>query len=253
MKRVFDPQEPELMDRPQPVSAELKKDLANLVSLNRYFGSHRIVRRFLAGWLERGCSYRVLDLATGSGDIPRLMLDWARPRDIRLKIDAIDANPATLEIARELSSEYPEIDYVRGDARSFEAGESYDLVCCSLALHHFTEADAVRVLRRCREASHRFSLVTDLERSWSTTLGVWAVTEFIYREPMTRADGRASAERAFSFAELRDLAEAAGWSDFCQARFLFCRQALWLDREIPSAVSADELPIQPGLSLPAEA
>jgi SAM-dependent methyltransferase len=253
MKRVFDPQQPELMDRPQPVSPELEKDLENLVSLNRYFGSHRIVRRFLSGWLERGCSYRVLDLATGSGDIPRLMVDWARSRDIRLKIDAVDAHPSTLEIARKLSTDYPEIDFVRGDARTFEDGGTYDLVCCSLALHHFTEEDAVRVLRRCRELSHRFSLVTDLERSWSTKIGVWAVTEFLYRDPMTRADGRTSAERAFTLGELHDLAEAAGWRDFCQTRFLFCRQALWLDRETLSIIPTVEVPMQPGLSLPAEA
>ena len=28
------------------------------------------------------------------------------------------------------------------------------------------------------------------------------------------------------------LAEAAGWQDFGPARFLFCRQALWLDQRI---------------------
>ena len=38
MKRVFDPQDPELMDRPQPVTPALEADLRNLVSLNRWFG-----------------------------------------------------------------------------------------------------------------------------------------------------------------------------------------------------------------------
>ncbi len=38
MKRQFDPAEPELMDRPQPVSAELERDLKNLRQLNRWFG-----------------------------------------------------------------------------------------------------------------------------------------------------------------------------------------------------------------------
>jgi 2-polyprenyl-3-methyl-5-hydroxy-6-metoxy-1,4-benzoquinol methylase len=219
------------MDRPQPVSAELEKDLQNLVALNRYFGSHRIVRHFLSRWLVEDRSYRVLDLATGSGDIPRLIVDWARQQGLTVQVDAVDANSATLEIARQHSAGYPEITFLRGDARHFESSESYDLVCCSLALHHFTEEDAVRVLRCCRGLSHRYTLVTDLERSWSTTAGVWAVTQFLFREPMTRYDGRVSAERAFSFAEMRALAEAAGWQDFCHARFLFCRQALWLDQE----------------------
>ena len=114
MNRAFDPDDPELMDRPQPVSPELEADLINLASLNRHFGSHRLVRRFLASWLQRDRSYRVLDLCTGAGDIPRMMLDWARPRGITLRIDAVDANAATLEIAGRHSTAYPEINYVRG-------------------------------------------------------------------------------------------------------------------------------------------
>ena len=247
MNRAFDPDDPELMDRPQPVSPELEADLINLASLNRHFGSHRLVRRFLASWLQRDRSYRVLDLCTGAGDIPRMMLDWARPRGITLRIDAVDANAATIEIAGKHSTAYPEINYVRGDVLTYESANSYDLVTCSLALHHFSEANAVRLLRRCRELSHRFVLVADLERHAATTLAVWLLTALVYREPMTQHDGRVSAQRAFSFREMRALAEQAGWRDFGHARFAFCRQALWLDGrdlgEIPiEAVMDDGLP-----------
>jgi SAM-dependent methyltransferase len=248
MKRAFNPDEPELMDRPQPVSEELETDLLNLASLNRHFGSHRLVRSFLSRWLGPGSSYRVLDLATGAGDLPRMMVDWARTRDITLRIDAVDANPSTLEIARKHSAGYPEVQFLRGNVLTFETKETYDLVCCSLALHHFSDRDAARLLRACREHSHRFVLVSDLERSLATLAGVYALTALIYREPMTQFDGRLSARRAFSFAEFRNLAEAAGWHDFGHARFLFCRQALWLDSrqlgDIPevSVALGDEMP-----------
>jgi len=243
MSRAFDPNDPELMDREQPVSPELEKDLANLVSLNRCFGSHRLVRRFLREWLQPERCYRVLDLCTGAGDLPRVMVDWARPRGITLRIDAVDANAATLEIAKADSAGYPEISFLRGNALTHASSQSYDLVTCSLALHHFSEEDAARLLRRARELSSRFVLVADLERCAMTTFGVWLVTEFFYREPMTRHDGRVSAQRAFSFPEMRALAEGAGWRDFGHARFLFCRQALWLDSrdfaEIPLTAVID--------------
>src|SRR5213083_1249576 len=112
MKRIFNPDEPELMDRPQPVSAELETDLLNLVSLNRHFGSHRLVRNFLSRWFTPNRSYSVLDLATGAGDIPRVIADWAREQDISIRIDAVDANPSTLEIAQKHSASYPEIRYL---------------------------------------------------------------------------------------------------------------------------------------------
>jgi len=59
------------MDRPQPVSPALISDLENLRTLNHYFGSYRLIRFFLRRWIHRGDKLRILDLATGSGDIPR--------------------------------------------------------------------------------------------------------------------------------------------------------------------------------------
>jgi 2-polyprenyl-3-methyl-5-hydroxy-6-metoxy-1,4-benzoquinol methylase len=245
MKRVFDPQEPELMDRPQPVTPELEAYMRNLVSFNRHFGSYRLVRKFLAQWLVPDRCYRVLDLCTGVGDIPRMMIDWARAAGVTLRIDAIDASDSTLELGRRGSEAYPEIQFARGNALTFETRATYDLVTCSLALHHFSNEDAVLLLRRCRDLSHRFVLVSDLERSWKGMAGVRLLTALFYRLPMTRADAKTSMQRAFSFAELRALAEAADWENFGHLRFLFCRQAIWLDErttaEIPAEAAVSEV------------
>src|SRR2546423_11952207 len=108
MKRSFDPAEPELMDRPQPVSAELEADLRNLRQLNRYFGSYRLIEHFLRRWIQPQSRMRILDLATGSGDIPRLIVDHARKVGATMAVDAVDQQPSTLEIARSLSSDHPE-------------------------------------------------------------------------------------------------------------------------------------------------
>ncbi|MEY2519549.1 MAG: hypothetical protein QOF24_1308 [Verrucomicrobiota bacterium] len=231
MKRQFDPAEPELMDRPQPVSAELTSDLRNLRQLNRYFGSHSLVAHFLRRWILPGAKLRILDLATGSGDIPRLVVDHAREVGASVTVDAIDQQGSTLEIARGLSANYPEIEFIEGDALSFGDGAPYDIVLCSLALHHFEEGDAVRLLARCRELSSKFVLVADLQRGLLATIGVYLLTALIFRDPMTRTDGRLSAARAFSFPEFRSLAERAGWRNFGHRKFAFARHAIWLGPE----------------------
>ena len=228
MKRSFNPATPELMDRPQPVSAELEADLRNLRQLNRYFGSYRLIEHFLRRWLEPRTEMRILDLATGSGDIPRLVVDYARRTGASVTLKAIDQQSSTLEIARQLSADYPEIEFVQADVLEFE-DEAYDIVLCSLALHHFAETDAVALLRRCRELSKRYVLVADLRRGWFATAGVYLLTSLLFREPMTRTDARLSAERAFSFAEFRSLAERAGWKNFGHRKFLFARQAIWIE------------------------
>ena len=139
MRRVFDEAEPEMLDVEQPVSPELQQGLEGLQVLNRYFGAYTLVRYFARRWLRRGRTYRVLDLATGSGDIPRMLVRWARRQRVSLQIDAVDLQPSILEIARRASAGFPEIHYIRADARTFSDAMSYDLVCCSLALHHFSE------------------------------------------------------------------------------------------------------------------
>src|SRR5919202_15425 len=99
MKRQFDPALPELMDRSQPLTAELERDLANLRSLNRWFGSHKLVLHFLRRWVKPGTQVRILDVGTGSGDIPRLVVDFARRNRITADLDAIDRQPTTVEVA----------------------------------------------------------------------------------------------------------------------------------------------------------
>jgi SAM-dependent methyltransferase len=229
MKRQFDPAVLEMMDRPQPVSSELERDLQRIRQLNRYFGSYSLILKFIGRWIKPQGRVRVVDLATGSGDIPRVIVDYARKIGTKTEIDALDRQPATLAIARKLSADYPEISYIEANILEWESEEYYDIVLCSLALHHFSDRDAVRVLRRCRELSGKFVLVSDLCRGWVATFGTHLLTSLIFREPMTRHDARMSAARAFSRQEMSHLARLAGWDRFGQARFVFARQAVWLE------------------------
>ena len=230
MQRKFDPNKLEVMDQPQTVSVELEQDLKNLRSLNRWFGSYALVRRFLRRWIKAGDRLRIADLATGSGDIPRLIVDFAREIGAEVRIDAVDRQDATLEIARKISSNYPEISFVRANVLEWDPADRYDIVFNTLALHHFSEDDAVRLLRRCRELSEKWVLVSDLRRGWIASLGVYFITATVYRDEMTKIDGRLSAERAFSFSEMRDLARRAEWKNFGQAKYPYARQAIWLSK-----------------------
>jgi 2-polyprenyl-3-methyl-5-hydroxy-6-metoxy-1,4-benzoquinol methylase len=229
MKRSFDPGVLEMMDRDQPPAAELERDLERIRQLNLWFGSYRLVLSFIRHWIKPADKLRVVDLATGSGDIPRLIVDYARKISARVEIDALDRQPATLEIARRLSADYPEISYREANILEWNSVEAYDVALCTLALHHFSNEDAVRLLRRCCQLSKRYVLVSDLRRSFSLIAGVYLLTALIFREPMTRYDARLSALRAFSFSEMRDLALLAGWENFGHKKFRFARQAIWLE------------------------
>lgn len=235
MKREFDPEVPELMDRPQPVSDELRVDLENLRSLNQWFGAWRLMRFFLKRWTRPGGTYRFLDLATGSADLPLAAVRWADRHAVRLQWDAVDNQPATLEIAGETLGGGSGIRLVHGDILTWEPDATYDAVFCNLALHHFSDADAATILRRMNQFTHGGVVAADLRGGWELRAGIWLLTTLLYRAPMTRHDARLSARRAFSGREFQALAKAAGWAGSQYRRFAFQRQAVWMDpdQEIP--------------------
>ena len=229
MKRSFYPAVLEMMDRPQPVSAELERDLERIRQLNRWFGSYRLVLGFIRRWIKPHARLRIVDLATGSGDIPRLIINHSRAIGALVEIDAVDRQSATVDIARELSAGYPEISYIDADILEWKPAAAHDIALCTLTLHHFSNEDAVKVLRRCSEVATKFVLVSDLRRGFFLKAGVYILTAFVFREPMTRYDARLSAARAFSFKEFDKLARQAGWQNFGHKKFRFARQAIWLE------------------------
>lgn len=236
-RRAFDPSVREWMDLDQPVTAELEKDLANLVTLNRLFGSHTLVLRFLRSRLTRDRCWRILDLATGSADIPRAIAAWARRNGLDVQIDAVDAQPSTVAIARKLSEGFSNISISEADILTFDPGTTWDVVLCSLALHHFSDHDATSILRRMAFLGTHHVFASDLRRSGLATFSIDLLTTVWMREEMTRNDARLSARRAFSFRELHALAVAAGWKNFQHIRAFCFRQALTMDFSFPRNVS----------------
>jgi 2-polyprenyl-3-methyl-5-hydroxy-6-metoxy-1,4-benzoquinol methylase len=229
MIRHFEESRPEWMDVAENASPELEADLANLESLNRRFGAHRLVLDYLEPVLARRQPLQIVDLGTGAADIPRLVVTRARELGCPVLVTAVDRQQPTLEIAEKFSAGFPEIRFVRADFLNFAEGTLYDVVLCNLVLHHLDETDVIRLLRRCRELTKGVALVTDLRRSRLAQAGIFAVTELFYRQEMTKHDARLSAERAFSFPELHKLAIAAGWWGFRHRRAPFFRQVLWMD------------------------
>lgn len=234
MIRQFDSENPEWMDVAGEVTPELERDLENLASLNRRFGAYRAVLGKLDPFLRRRQPLSILDLASGGGDIPRAVVQRARAMNCPVAVTAVDRQAATIRIAEKLSGTFPEITFLRADILEFVPENTVDVVMCNLALHHFTESDAIRILRNIREMAPQAALVTDLCRSRLASMSIVAVTQLFYREPMTRHDARVSAGRAFSFSELDRLAVAAGWRGFEHRRCPFFRQLLCLEPGLPA-------------------
>jgi len=214
--RQFDPNEPELMDRPDVNKAWLREELEILEKINR-FGAHRLMLRYLRDLLvsRKIEELSVLDLATGAADMPRAIVAWARKRRLKIKVTAVDGNEEVLRSAREWCRDWPEIQLARCDLLELpHPPKSFDIVLCSLALHHFTSSAAVRILRRMNEIARIGYVLNDLQRNWLTIWTAELLARTIMRSPIVRHDGPQSFRAAFTVSELRSMAAEAGMKDF---------------------------------------
>lgn len=227
--RCFDPASPELIDRPGMDPALLREELQVLESTNARFGNHRLVLHCvqrLVRQVQLG-SLSVLDLATGAADIPRVVVAWARERRLPIAITAVDLNPEVVGIARDLCRGWPEIRIEQHDllALPYEA-KSFDLVLCSLALHHFASADVAAILRRMQQIARLGYFVSDLRRNWPAIWIMELVVRAFVQSRIVRQDGPQSARAAFTLGELRALAQEAGLDGFRLRRNWWFRMVL---------------------------
>ncbi len=201
------------MDVPRADPAVLKQDLRNLRIINSLFGGIRAVRMHAIRFLCRigdDRVIRVLDLATGSADHPIALVKVARRLGKRIHITGVDCNPVTLSIARERTEAIPEITIDEANLLSLQyPPKSFDIVLCSLALHHFSEDNAVGVLRMMNSLSRVGLIVNDLHRSWPAAWAAWIYTHMTTRNPMTLNDSYVSVLRAFTPPELTRMARKA--------------------------------------------
>jgi len=209
--------EPEMMDLAGQPRELLTGDLRNLRLINRYLGCHRNVLRGLARVVSSNKlrAFTLLDVGTGSGDIPEVIVRWARANRIAARIVALERDPVGVEEAAEQTRKFPEITVLRGDGMlpSFGAA-SFDFVLASQLLHHFSDPQILAALRTWARLARGAIIVNDLVRHPLAYQGIRLVTKAFTRNEMTRTDAPRSVERACTISEWRELFRRANVGKF---------------------------------------
>jgi ubiquinone/menaquinone biosynthesis C-methylase UbiE len=210
--------EQELLDKPGEVSRfdleETLRDIrrANIFGLGTWVVKHHLDA--LVADTPKEQALRILDLATGSADIPEELCRWARSRGRTVSIVATDISVDILKVARQriASAGFGDpVSFAACDASVPPFGDkSFDLVICSLAFHHLELRQAQRALREMQRLSRIGFVVNDIYRSQGAWLTAWVLAHMTSGNRLTRHDGPASVYRAYTPAELRRMSSNAG-------------------------------------------
>jgi SAM-dependent methyltransferase len=205
--------QPELMDEPGLDDRLHEGALRGLERINWWSGSVRILWPPIRALLReaKGPPLRVLDLASGAGDVAIGLWRKAKRAGFPIEIEGWDISPYAVAYAQNRSAAGgANVRFVQADALTTGIASPFDVVTCSLFLHHLDEDQAINLMRRMAQGAKRLMLINDLRRCsrgwWAAYLG----TRLLSASRIVHLDGPLSVEGAFSLEETRGLAQKAG-------------------------------------------
>jgi SAM-dependent methyltransferase len=212
---VFEKRSTELerIDTGDYTPAEYATFLREIAFINRYFGDRRALKKTLLSEIEREDlrTFSVLDVGCGSGELLRIIAEFAEKGGRKASLTGIDLNPISSATTHSESQQFPEIASVQGDAFHLPfADGSFDYAISSLFFHHLTDEQIPDVLREMSRVARRGILVIDLHRDPVAFVG-YKVLCFVFRiSPLVRHDGSLSIRKGFREGELSSLGVRAG-------------------------------------------
>jgi ubiquinone/menaquinone biosynthesis C-methylase UbiE len=207
-------EELELLDGGGREPAELAENFRDIRRVNSLLGGTATILRLLPDLLAITPLDRpvtMLDLGSGCADIPLAIARWAEHRGIPVDIVASDAADDVLALAQEEIGSRGDISLARYDARAVPLpDDSFDIVLCSMTLHHFPPDDAMQILREMDRLARSGFILNDLRRSRLGYVAAWVAARITTRNRLTRNDAPLSVRRAYTPRELSDLLQDAG-------------------------------------------
>ena len=204
---------------------ELEKILHDLDTVNKMLGGNKITINGLAELLQKypKKKIRILDVGCGNGSILKEVAAYGRKKGMEMELTGIDANENAIGIARKNCSNFPEIRFESLDVFSEEFKTlRVDIILCTLTLHHFKDAEVVRLLQNFVQIVSLGIVVNDLRRSKLAYRLFQAFSAIFIKKEIARKDGLTSILRSFKKKDLENYGkELPVWDQQIRKKWAF--------------------------------
>jgi 2-polyprenyl-3-methyl-5-hydroxy-6-metoxy-1,4-benzoquinol methylase len=203
----------ELLDGPLD-ERTLVGNLRDLRRANHWLGGAELSWRALhhvRRVLPEQPSLSLLDVGTGSADIPLALLRRASASDLHLEVTATDVRPEIVDHARRHAGGHPALSIAlsRGQALG-QPPASFDIVHASLVVHHLEPPGVARLLTEMGRVARHAVIINDLVRARRWWAAAWLASRLTTANRYTRHDAPLSVRRAYQPSELEALAVDVG-------------------------------------------
>jgi 2-polyprenyl-3-methyl-5-hydroxy-6-metoxy-1,4-benzoquinol methylase len=203
---------PELMDATSIGIEEHRQALDGLARINRWTGSAKIFQPSLRKiYQSLNRPLRVLDVATGSGDIPVSLAKWSNDSAFSIEWAGCDLRGTAIDLAKQRArSAHVPVTFFVHDSLNEPLPTGYDVVITSLFLHHLSRKDVITLVSEMARVASHAVIISDLSRSRFNYSCVWLASHLLSRSPIVHFDGPASVQSAWTPAEIIAIAHESG-------------------------------------------
>jgi 2-polyprenyl-3-methyl-5-hydroxy-6-metoxy-1,4-benzoquinol methylase len=191
---------------------DYRRCLRDLTKVNTVTLTHRPMLAWLAREAGERRSFSLLDVACGHGDMLRRVSRWAQRNGINARLEGIDLNPWSNQVAREATPDSMHITYRIGDVFAYEP-TGVDFIISSQFTHHLTDQDIVRFIHWMEAHAKRGWFIGDLHRHWFPYYGFGLLAWLARWHRFVLSDGRISIARSFVPDDWRRLVRDAGLTE----------------------------------------
>jgi 2-polyprenyl-3-methyl-5-hydroxy-6-metoxy-1,4-benzoquinol methylase len=218
LKTKYRTDEPETMDDFAMEGEVLREALDKIAEINQLLGGNKLTLlgvKSLITKVSKTAKVTIVDVGCGNGDMLRNLADYAIKNNLNFNLIGIDANNYTFNHALKLSENYPNISYRCEDIFDKAFSElKYDIVLCTLTLHHFKESEIFDVMNVFHTNAALGVVINDLQRS-SLAYRLFQSLCFVFRlNAMSREDGLVSILRGFKKKELIEFSKKLNFSNY---------------------------------------
>ena len=210
--------EPEIMDDFAMEGETLRDALDKIAKINQLLGGNKLTLQGIQELLPSATNAReivIVDVGCGNGDMLRNLAEFGLKNNYKFRLIGVDANNFTISHAQKLSEKYTNISYICQDIFSESFQElKYDIVLCTLTLHHFKDDEIIRLLNVFYKNAAIGIVINDLQRS-AIAYRLFQGLCFVFRlNDMSRQDGLISILRGFKKEELVNFSKKLNFSNY---------------------------------------
>ena len=210
--------EVEIMDDFALEGEILREALDKIAKINQLLGGNQLTLQGIKSFLkttDKSQKIIIADIGCGNGDMLRKIADFGIQNNYNFDLIGVDANDFTINYAKKLSNNYSNIKYFSIDIFNKQFDEiKYDIVLCTLTLHHFKDDEIVGLLKVFYKNSRLGIIINDLHRS-AISYRLFQMLCFVFNlNNMSKQDGLVSILRGFKKRDLLEFSEKLNFKKY---------------------------------------